>query len=156
VIQRIQTLYLLIVAGLFIALLFLPLAVLQSGGSLYMFDVAGVTTFAKPPELVFPTWSMMSVAAIVILLSFTIIFMYKRRILQIRMCIFNSLVIIGFCVLFGFYLWQFNKSLQLPDLRITLRLWTSFPIISLILNYLAIRNIGSDEALVRSLDRLRG
>ena len=31
----------------------------------------------------------------------------------------------------------------------------SFPLVSLILNYLAIRNIGADEALVRSLDRLR-
>ena len=29
------------------------------------------------------------------------------------------------------------------------------PVIALILDYLAIRNIGADEALVRSLDRLR-
>lgn len=154
-IQRIQTLYLLIVAGLFIALLFLPLAVLQSGGSLYSFDVTGLTTFTKPPELVFPTWSMLAVTAIIVLMTFVIIFMYKRRILQIRMCIFNSLVIIGFCILFGYYLWHFNQSPLLPDLKISLRIWASFPIIALILNYLAIRNIGADEALIRSLNRLR-
>lgn len=154
-IQRVQTLYLVIVAGLFIALLFLPLAELQSGSSFYLFDVTGLNTFTKPAELVFPTWSMLAVAAVIILMTFVIIFMYKRRVLQMRMCLFNSLVIIGFCILFAFYLWQFNKSPQLPDLKITLCIWASFPVIALILNYLAIRNIGADEALVRSLDRLR-
>ena len=31
----------------------------------------------------------------------------------------------------------------------------SFPLIAAILDYLAIRNIGKDEALIRSVDRLR-
>ncbi|MDD2416431.1 MAG: DUF4293 family protein [Parabacteroides sp.] len=31
----------------------------------------------------------------------------------------------------------------------------SFPLVNLILTYLAVRNIGADEALVRSLERLR-
>jgi hypothetical protein len=30
-----------------------------------------------------------------------------------------------------------------------------FPLIAIILDYLAIRNIGKDEALVRSIDRIR-
>ena len=37
--QRIQTVYLLIIVGLMVALLFLPLAVLQVGDQLYTFDV---------------------------------------------------------------------------------------------------------------------
>ena len=154
-IQRIQTAYLLIVAGLFIALMFLPFATIQSGSDLYSFDITGLNTLVQPSELIHPTWSLMAIAAIISLLSFVIIFMYKKRMLQIRICVFSTFLIIGFCALAGFYLWQFGKSPELPDMKISMRLWAAFPIISIILNYLAIRNIGADEVLVRSLERLR-
>ncbi|MDR2915677.1 MAG: DUF4293 domain-containing protein [Tannerella sp.] len=156
-IQRIQTVYLLIVAGLFIALMFLPLAVVQTSEVLYTFGVAGVSTTTQPPELVYPTWALMAIAAIIILLSFAIIFMYKKRVLQMRMCVFNALLTIGFCALSGFYLWQISNSPELSEIlvRISPRFWASFPVIALILLYLAIRNIGADETLVRSLERLR-
>ena len=154
-IQRIQTVYLLIVAGLFIALMFLPLAILQSGNTLYSFDASGLNTIAEPSELVFPTWSLMALAAIIALVSLVVIFLYKKRILQIRICSFNTIVILGFCALFGFYLWQFGKSPDLQEMKINMRIWAAFPIISVVLNYLAIRSIGADEAVVRSLERLR-
>ena len=154
-IQRIQTAYLLIVAGLFISLLFLPLAAIQSGNTMYLFDVTGLNALTQPSELVFPTWSLISIDAIIVLASFIILFMYKKRILQIRLCVFNTILIIGFCALSGFYLWQFGKSPELPDMKIYMKIWAAFPLISIILNYLAIRNIGADEALVRSLERLR-
>ena len=38
---------------------------------------------------------------------------------------------------------------------VSVKIALSFPLVNLILDYLAIRNIGADEALVRSLDRLR-
>ena len=44
---------------------------------------------------------------------------------------------------------------QLAGAALSVKIALSFPIIALILDYLAIRNIGADEALVRSLDRLR-
>ena len=154
-IQRVQTVYLLIVAGLFISLLFLPLAVIQSGSDLYSFDVTGLNTLAPQAELVAPTWSLMALAAIIALATFFIIFMYKKRVLQIRLCVFNTIIIIGFCALFGFYLWQFGKSPDMPGMKISMKVWAVFPLISIILNYLAIRKIGIDEALVRSLERLR-
>ena len=154
-IQRIQTAYLLIVAGLFIALMFLPLASLTSGSDMYLFDVTGLNSLAQPSELISPTWSLMALAAFITLLSFVIIFMYKKRIRQIRICVFNTFLIIGFCALSGFYLWQFGKMPELPDMKISMKIWAAFPIISIILNYLAIRSIGVDEALVRSLERLR-
>ena len=154
-IQRIQTVYLLAVASMFIALLFLPLAVIRTNDSLYSFGIDGLQTTTSITELVYPTWSLMAIAAVIILLSFIIIFTYKKRILQMRMCVYNALLIIGFCALFGFYLWQFGKSPELPDMKINFRFWAAFPVVALILNYLAIRNIGADEAMIRSLDRLR-
>jgi len=154
-IQRIQTVYLLGVAGLFIALLFLPPAILRSGNVLYSFQVAGLQAMTEPVELVYPTWSLFALAAIIILLSFFIIFSYKKRIRQMRMCVFTAILIVGFCILFGVYLFAFNKLPELQNMKIHFRIWASFPIIALILIYLAIRNIGVDEAMVRSLERLR-
>ena len=40
--QRIQTVYLLIIVGLMVATLFLPLALLQAGDQFYSFDATGV------------------------------------------------------------------------------------------------------------------
>ena len=154
-IQRIQTVYLLAVAGMFIALLFFPLAFIQTAEEIYTFRIEGLQTTTIPTELVYPAWSLMVIGAIIIVLSFIIIFMYKKRVLQMRMCVYNALLMIGFCALAGYYIWQFSKSADLPDFRINFRFWASFPFVALILNYLAIRNIGADETMVRSLERLR-
>ena len=154
-IQRIQTVYLLIVAGLFVALLFLPLAVVQSGDIVYSFNILGLNTVTSLSELVYTTWPLLLLTSVISILSLVTILMYKKRILQMRICVFNSLLIIGLCCMFGFYVWQFKKSPELPNMILNIKIWAAIPIISLIFNYLAIRSIGIDEALVRSLERLR-
>ena len=90
---------------------------------------------------------------IISLLAFLIIFLFKNRILQIRLCVFNSILMLGFYGLFAFFYWSVKG--QMESVSMSFKFALSFPLISLILNYLAIRNIGADEALVRSLDRLR-
>ena len=151
--QRIQSVYLLVVVVLIVAMLFLPLAVLQSGGQLYAFDAAGVSTMTEQPELIYPMWGLFALAVIISLLAFLIIFLFKNRILQIRLCVFNSILMLGFYGLFAFFYWSLKG--QMDAVSMSFKFALSFPLISLILNYLAIRNIGADEALVRSLDRLR-
>jgi hypothetical protein len=44
---------------------------------------------------------------------------------------------------------------EINDLSVSVKIALSFPLINLILDYLAIRNIGADEVLVRSMERLR-
>lgn len=153
-IQRIQTVYLLIIVALMIATLFLPLTVLQAGESLCSFDASGISTMlTDQPELLYPTWGLFALTAIIALISLITIVLYRKRILQIRLCIFNAILMLGFYGLYAFYVWTVSKDLG--DVDITGKIALTFPFISLILNYLAIRNIGADEALVRSLDRLR-
>jgi hypothetical protein len=151
--QRIQTVYLLVVVALTVTMLFLPLAVLQLGDQLFTFDATGVTTMAEQPELIYPTWGLFVLGVIISLLAFLIIFLFKNRILQIRLCVFNSILMLGFYGLFAFFYWSVKG--QMESVSMSFKFALSFPLISLILNYLAIRNIGADEALVRSLDRLR-
>ena len=153
-IQRIQTVYLLLIVALMTAGLFLPLSVLQLNDTLYSFDVMGVKTMlSETPELVYPAWELFALCAVIILLALITIFFYRKRILQIRLCIFNGLLLIGFYVLFIFFIVTMKKSLG--DFSITGKIALTFPFVCLIFDYLAIRNIGADEALVRSLDRLR-
>lgn len=151
--QRIQTLYLLLVVALMIATLFLPLAVIQSGDQLFKMDATGVSTMTAEPELVYPVWGLFAMTAIIALVAFVTIFLFKNRIKQIRFCIFNALLMIGFYGFFFYFIYTLKG--QLADFSFSVKFALSFPLISLILTYLAIRNIGADEVLVRSLDRLR-
>ena len=151
--QRIQTVYLLIIVALTIAILFLPLAVLQSGDQLFIFDATGISTMATQPELIYPTWGLFALAIVISLLALLTIFLFKKRILQIRLCVFNAFLMLGFYGLFAFFYWNLGNQKEIFSL--SLKIAFSFPLVSLILDYLAIRNIGADEALVRSLDRLR-
>ena len=138
--QRIQTVYLLIIVALMVATLFLPLAMLQAGDQFYSFDATGVSTIAAEPELVYPTWGLFALTAVISILALITIF-------------FNAILMLGFYALFGFFVWILKD--QLAGAALSVKIALSFPIIALILDYLAIRNIGADEALVRSLDRLR-
>ena len=151
--QRIQTVYLLLIVVLTITTLFLPLAVLQAGNDLFSFDASGVSTLMGEPELIYPTWGLFALTAIIAIVALVTIFLFKRRILQIRLCVFNALLMLGFYGFFAYLAYNFTSSFEGMSLSVGFGL--AFPLVNLILDYLAIRNIGADEALVRSLDRLR-
>jgi hypothetical protein len=149
--QRIQTVYLLIIAALAALLLFMPLSVLQTGDGLYTFDAFGVNDVATS-EIVYPAWGLFVLAALMSLLALVTIFLYKKRMLQIRLCLFNAVLMLGFYAFFAYLIVVIKQQLEIS---VSVRIALSFPVICLILDYLAIRNIGADETLVRSLERLR-
>jgi len=142
--QRIQSVYLLLIALLMAGMIFLPLAVVQAGEALYALNVFGVRN-------VFPAWGLFAIAAIVALLSAGNIFLFRKRVLQIRICVFNAILLLGFYGYFAFVV----CILKAEGLSFSVKLASAFPLISLILDYLAIRGIGADEVLLRSLNRLR-
>ncbi|MDR1161108.1 MAG: DUF4293 domain-containing protein [Tannerellaceae bacterium] len=150
--QRIQTVYLLIIAVLAALMLVMPLSVLQIGDTFYTFEAFGVNAVMTTSEIVYPTWGLFVLAALVSLLALFTIFLYKKRMLQIRLCIFNAILMLGF---YGFFAYLIVIMKQQLDVSVSVRIALSFPLICLILDYLAIRNIGADETLVRSLERLR-
>lgn len=139
--------------GASVATLFLPLAVLQQGDALFSFDASGLSTMIGEPELLYPAWGLFALTAIIAIIALVTIFLYKKRILQIRLCVFNALLILGFYGFFAFLIYSLKGDMEGASVSVKIAL--SFPLVNLILDYLAIRNIGADEALVRSLDRLR-
>ena len=145
--QRIQTVYLLIIVALMTATLFLPLASIQIGNAFCQFDATGI---ASAKELIYPTWGLFALVAVIALIALITIFLFKKRILQIRLCVFNAILMVCF-----YALWGNAQKISGESFSFNCKIALTFPVISLILDYLAIRNIGADEALVRSLERLR-
>jgi len=72
--------------------------------------------------------------------------------IQIRLSVFNLVLQIGSLGLMYYFIYYANK--QFAD-EFSLNVLFVMPIIALVLTYLAIRNIGKDEALVRSVNRIR-
>lgn len=140
------------VAILFTLLLFFPLSTLVTSSEELRFDVMGVYGGVES-ALLYSTWGLLAIAVMVILLSLATIVFFNKRMIQIRLSIFTALLAAGFYGLFGFFAWILSEKFAVVDLRVAFAL--SFPAISIILLWLAIRSIGADEALVRSLNRLR-
>ncbi len=150
-IQRIQTLYLLGAAGLVIAMFFMPVAsFLAPDGSAYSLGLDGITgidgtRFA--PAL--PLLILFSITGILLL---TDMFLYRNRVLQMRVGIYTILVLVGAVALEAYYIW-FGK--QKLEAAFSLKIAFIFPLVAAVLTYLAYRNIRKDEELVRAYDRIR-
>ncbi len=120
-IQRIQTLYLAIALGLMIPIFF----------SIY-------ATYL-PFTILTGTVSLLLCAIIVL---------FKFRKIQMRLCIYTSVVLLAQQIWMGAV--YFKNRADVP-----FSVTTVFPIIAIIFLLLALRAIATDEALVHSLDRLR-
>jgi hypothetical protein len=95
-------------------------------------------------------------AVIVPIVALVSIFMFKKRILQMRLNSFNIVLMLFQIIAMVAYFFYFKSNAVAEEALPThISLPFALPIINIILTYLAIRAIGKDEALVRSLDRLR-
>ena len=90
--------------------------------------------------------------SLVTIISFVTIFLYKRRKLQIRLTIIGLLLMVAAIVAFGYMLWRQTDLMQATT---QIRFWIILPIINLLCQYLAMRNIIKDDILVRASNRLR-
>ncbi|MCE5331636.1 MAG: DUF4293 domain-containing protein [Bacteroidales bacterium] len=154
-IQRIQTLYLLLIVILSGFTLFSPVAGLFNKAEAleYVMNYRGIF-LVQPTGNLFQenVWALTAISAIIPLISLLTIFVYKKRLLQIRLTIFNIVLMAGYYGLLFIYLWLAGERYHAEWF---LEIVTAFPLVNIILSFLAIRAIGKDEALVKSLNRLR-
>lgn len=146
-IQRIQTVYLFISALLIASLMKLTFAELSVNNELYTFVAKGIF---KGEELIFNGMAIFVFIPVIALLHFITIFLYKKRILQIRILVFSIVLLLG---LFGLFFYFSYAGFD--GAKIAFKIPVAFPLVAVILDYLAIRAIGKDEALIRSLNRIR-
>ncbi|MBR5281283.1 MAG: DUF4293 domain-containing protein [Alistipes sp.] len=151
-IQRIQTLYLLAVAALMTTAVLTPLAYFAAGAQEYLLYAFSL----KGGETSYSTIYMGVVVALAAIVPFVTIFLYKNRTLQIRLCAVELVLLLGSAVFMGIYYYLGSRMFsQLEFSAQGFRIAIIFPLVALILDYLAIRAIFKDEMLVRSLDRIR-
>lgn len=154
-IQRKQTLYLLLSGALLIAMLFFPMVKVVLADMVYSFTASGFEDLSG--DIVQPTWALFGVTILIVLISFVSIFLYTKRVLQMRVTIFNLILKIGFYVLAFLYYRNFVGVLAEMGVEPMLRFtpWLSLPLVAIVLDCLAYRGIAIDEQTIRFMDRLR-
>lgn len=150
-IQRIQSVYLLLTAILMAVTVYSPLLILQGSDMTSTFRCIGI--YEEPFEPIYWTCGVLFLAIISALLSFINIFLYKKRKVQIKVCNIISLLIILFYATVGIYYYTGSSKLGITNITITYGL--ILPVIALIFNILACIKIKADERLVQSLNRIR-
>lgn len=151
-IQRIQSLYLLAVVALMTTAIFTPLAYFVAGAEEYLLYAFSL----KGGEASYSTIYMGVIVALSAIVPLVTIFCFKNRKLQIRLCAVELVLLVGSVIFMAIYYYLGSRMFsQLEFSMQGFRIAIIFPIVSLILDYLALRAIFHDEMLVRSLDRIR-
>ena len=156
-IQRIQTIYLLVAAICSVVCLSLPLGryvddglltaklynlcIMQMGGAEHVFSFAAVPLFV--------------ILLLVVVISLYTIFMYRNRKLQMRLCSFSSLLVIGWYIVYAVLAKLWGGSIDVTSLSFAPGVGAALPAVALIFNLMARRAINADEKLVRAADRIR-
>lgn len=154
-IQRIQTVYLLGIVVLMTLMLCLPLAYFVGGEEqfdLYAFGLQSVANGEKMKSTVF----LAIVLILSALLPLVTVFLYKKRLTQIRYCIVEFVLLGGSAVMLAVHYYLIYRAFADFDFHAQgMKVTMLLPIAAIFLNYLAIRAISHDELLVRSVDRIR-
>ena len=149
--QRIQSVYLILAAAAMLISVTLPLASFYFNTEEVLFEAMGIYLNG---ELTDSTWGLFVIGLMSSIAALITIFLYKNRILQIRLSIFNIVLMIGFYLYLGFIMYKVYPVENLEFSKVGFGV--IMPVVSIILTILAIRKIGADEALIQSLNRLRG
>jgi hypothetical protein len=151
--QRKQTLFLLIALIVNGLLLFFPLADFLVGNELYSMYYNKFVYQEGVAMVDAPTLLPLTILLIgTLVVTFMSIFMFKKRPLQIRLSVFNAIFMLGVPI-FVVYMKLWGVSGE--NVTSTFKVWAFLPVISTICTFAAIKNIIKDEALVKSLNRIR-
>lgn len=151
-IQRRQSLYLLVVFVLSVILFTGPLAsVSLADGVLYLrhsgvFDLEG-------EKLGVSTWPLTMMIALSTLVSFLTIFSYLKRTRQMRMALFLMFFNLGLIAVAFYYIMYMMHNFGGQQFMFEWRV--VIPPITLVLLVLAFRDIRRDELMVRATERIR-
>lgn len=146
-IQRIQSVYLLISTVLAGLLFLLPFAEIAKEGAIYLFNFKGVLLDGAVDK---SGWVISVLLAIIVALHVWAILGFKDRKKQTKVvwfAILMELILLGMFVYFTYILFG--------GAQISFKPGAVLPLIVVIIDYLAIRAIDKDEALIRSIDRIR-
>lgn len=149
-IQRKQTIFLLLAAVFGVLSLCMQLATISFEGltTYRVFSLWAIGSNNASSFIPCPLFILMLLSATV---SLCTIFLYKRRLLQARLCMVNIFIM----VLWYIAMIVVSKKLAPDAMNFHLEMASSFPAVVAILLFMARKGILSDERLVRAADRIR-
>ncbi len=153
-IQRIQTFYLFLIAALIGVMFFAPLA--WFAGEVGMFELHAFALETADGETLHHTIYLGILLVAACLLPLITIFLYRRRMLQIRLCCVEMVLLLGCFVMEGAYYYLGRRVVS--DLAFHTQGFKpaiALPIVCLLFAYLAAKAIFRDELLIRESDRIR-
>ncbi len=158
-IQRIQSVWLLLSAVLTALAIFFPLVSI-SGVSAGCNGTAGIDIYSYVIQysescggVAVNAFTMSIFMAITAVLNIVVIFLFNKRKLQIKLTHYSFLLKVALVAVIVFYTFTLKGSFE--DEHIIPQIGSLFLIIAMILDWLAVKGIRKDEALVRSVDRIR-
>ena len=150
-IQRIQSVYLLLMTVCAVVCLCTPVGHFHQSG-IPVADFYNLWLSMADGSRTYSPWAMFALLLAAAVVAFIAIFLFRRRMFQVRMSVFGGLLLVGYYVVFVYFVYVFKSRY---DADFTLNWTAAFPAVALILDYLAFRNIMKDELMIRSLERLR-
>ena len=160
-IQRIQSIFLLctaVVAGL---MFFMPVAsITVPGTGIFDYYTTKLVQTGDAPEVIMRNWSSLVLNILVVAIAVVSIFLRKpgaksmkpALLLQLRLSAVNVILQLGMVVLMWMQVSQASKAVA-GEWAANISLL--FPVVGIILTWLAIRYIIKDIALLQSYDRIR-
>lgn len=153
-IQRIQTLYLFIVSALSGLMLLLPLGrfldkINVDEFVLRAFEVTN--TYSQAAAESVSTWYLGVLIVMATLLPLVTIFLFRNRMLQVRLCFMGMVFQAGIIGFICYYYYHITSVLDAAYFTVA----DVFPLVNIILCWMAFRAIMKDELLVRSVNRIR-
>ncbi len=153
-IQRIQSVFLLIAALLSAGYFFFPFSVkvfgTEEGEAVYKLLIHGIH---KPDGSLEPNYVLLALCILLMVMLVLAIFMYKNRKLQIKIC--WMAVIPCLAIITADYFLSDSMGKETGIKNPVYMIASYIPIFQFILLRLAIKSIQRDEELIRSADRIR-
>jgi len=152
-IQRIQTVYLLIADILIAMLFFFRFAEISSSKDIFSAGIQGIyLDGTRQSQLILHNWPLVVLWIVIPILLFVSVFLFKKRKLQLKLSWINLLFALCMEGVIILEIWFGAKRLSGHS---SLTIYFLLPIFAIVLIYLAIRAIKKDELLIRSIDRIR-
>ena len=161
-IQRRQTVYMLLAAIVSALLFCMPLASFNADGNVMRFTIFGIQNPIETISLSMTyTWPLVALTVLMTIAPLVTIFLYKKRELQVRLCRIDMLMTIVFIgLVFLYYEKDLTKVIAAVEgdeyqLDVAYFFGMALPLLGLVFEILAIRGIKKDIELLKSIDRLR-
>ncbi len=152
-IQRIQTVYLLLASIAYSLLFYFPINEMLFGNRVLVLNIWGLyEQNGDNLEQIAEAYPILILSILSVILPFLIIFLFKNRKLQMRLTLNASIISLGLMGLNLYYLYHVATT---NETQIGFSVGLVLPLVAFILQILAFRAIRKDDLLIKSIDRIR-